>query len=142
MTKIYRSEESLLNDSMEMQILEHLLFARLEGEAIRFEEFMDMCPDSPTQEEAMNILVSLLDEMVLYEVADGFRVNMPVEAMRRAGFYPEGLQHLAPEGTKLFSLTDRGEEILDNNSIEEVVQYLAALPEFAALMEEKDDGKA
>jgi len=118
----------MVDDSVQTQILEQFLFASLDNIiSISFEEFMEMCPDEPTREAVLEVLVSLLDDMVLYEVGEGLRLNRPLEAMHRAGFYTEDVLHLVPEGTELLSLTDRAEEMLDNNSVEDVAQYLAAL---------------
>lgn len=139
--KIYRTKESLFNYSMETQILELFLFGLLDNVILfSFEQLMEMCPDNPTKEQVFETLVSLLNDMVLYETAQGVRLNYPLEAMHRAGFYTADVLHLVPEGTELLSLTDRATGMLENNSMDDVVEYLAEL--IGPQLEGVNDGNA
>ena len=124
MSRVYRTRESLFNSSLESQVLDMFLFYSIEGiEYFSFDELMNECEDESTQEELLNVLISLIDDHILYESNMGFSILSRIDAHHRAGFYTEDTRHLAT--TDLICLTDRGEEMLENNNINDIAEYTA-----------------
>lgn len=125
--KVYRTEEALFDDSLECQVLEEMLFAMIEGERVTFDELMEKCEDEKVREEVFDILVSLIDDKIICESAEGLQIINKMAAMHCAGFFTEDVIDQVPEGIRLLALSDNIEDMLNNNPTDDVIDYISEL---------------
>lgn len=55
-----------------------------------------------------------------------FKQEQIVDAMHFCGFYTEEYLSFVPKGIALFSLSQAGEELIEENGVEKVADYIAA----------------
>lgn len=127
--RIFRSEESLFNESLRTQVLELFLFPLSEGASFEpsFEDLLDVCECEEVRRDLLGVIVGLLDDRLLVEGSNHrFLLVQPNEAMIQTGFFPEDCLDLVPDGVKVFCLSERVERAVAEKGRDEAVKDLVA----------------
>ena len=115
--KLYRTERALIEEDpikdLEIQLLEMLLWDWLEEK--QGVDLAKLKMDKATQEVVLSIVSNLVElDIIIEDSPFIFHLKQPIEAMIKAGFYPEGYEQHCPESESLLSLSDKAEELIDS----------------------------
>jgi len=127
--RLFRSEDSLCDESLRMQILQFFLFSLMENKPFMptFEDLLLICEDEATRRDLLNVIVGLLDDRLLVEKEDRrLFLAQPNEAMIQAGFFPEDCLDLVPPGVRVFCLSEKAEQAIAEKGVDETARELAA----------------
>jgi len=119
--RVYRTLSGLIEDSLESQVVEQVLYAWLDNEDYDFYLVLEDSPEDVVN-EALEVMSSLLGKGFVQEREDKFSPIPGQESvlMHLVGLYPEPYKGCAPPEEELYCLSEKGEELLNEKTVEEV----------------------